>query len=331
MSTLTRSQLLAGLGASTVLLAAPRIARAAAPAELGIDYAYYNPVSLILKDKGWLEEALAKTKSGTKVNWVLSLGSNKANEFLAANAIQFGSTAGSAAFLARANGRPIRTVFLYSQPEWTALVVGKDSPLKTVADLKGKRVAATRGTDPWFFLLRSLRDVNLTQRDIELVDLQHPDGRVALERGQVDAWAGLDPHMAASQVDAGSRLLYRNVKYNTYGALNAREDFLASSPDLVAIVLQQYQRAREYAIAHPAEAVKILAEAAKIEPKVADIEIRDRTRYPDPTPGAAYREALTAVAAIVKEEHLATPGADLDAALAAIVDPGPSRAAIAHA
>ncbi|MFN2462064.1 MAG: aliphatic sulfonate ABC transporter substrate-binding protein [Candidatus Velthaea sp.] len=325
MSTLSRAQLLAGLGASAAALSAPRLARAAGVDRIGVDYAYYNPASLLLKQNGWLEAALAK--NGTKVEWVLSLGSNKANEFLAANAVQFGSTAGSAAFLARANGRPIRTVFLYSQPEWTALVVGKNSPLKTVAELKGKRVAATRGTDPWFFLLRSLRDVNLTQRDIELVDLQHPDGRTALERGQVDAWAGLDPHMAASQVDAGSRLLYRNVKYNTYGALNVREDFLHDHPDLVAVVLQQYQRAREYAIAHPGDAVKVLADAAKIELKVADIEVRERTRFPDPTPGPPYHDALRAVAAIVKEEHLATPGADLDAALAAIVDPAPARAA----
>jgi len=332
MSTISRTQLLAGIGASAALFAAPRIARAAIPSELGIDYAFYNPVSLILKQKGWLEEALSKTKpAAVKVNWVQSLGSNKANEFLAANAIQFGSTAGSAAFLARANGRPIRTVFLFSQPEWTALVVGKDSTLKNVADLKGKRVAATRGTDPWFFLLRSLRDVNLTQRDIELVDLQHPDGRTALERGQVDAWAGLDPHMAASQIEAGSRLLYRNVKYNTYGALNVREDFLAASPEIVAIVLQQYQRAREFAIANPGETSKILADAAKLEVKITDIEIRERTRYPDPTPGPAYHEALAAVAAIVKDEHLATPRADLDAALAAIVDPAPARRAALRA
>jgi sulfonate transport system substrate-binding protein len=182
--------------------------------------------------------------SGTKVTWVLSLGSNKANSFLAANAIAFGSTAGSAALLARANGNPIKTVYLFSRPEWTAIVVGKDSPLRSVGELKGKKIAATRGTDPWFFLLRALRANGLDAADVEIVELQHPDGRAALERGQVDAWAGLDPHMAASQLDAGSRLLYRNVAFNTFGALNAREDFLVQHPEVAAIVLQQYQRAR---------------------------------------------------------------------------------------
>ena len=128
---LSRRALLGGALAATAAAALSplRRAQAAGVDKIGIDFAYYNPPSLILKKYGWLEEALAP--SGTKVEWVLSLGSNKANQFLAANAVQFGSTAGSAALLARANGSPIHTVYLYSQPEWTALVVGKDSPLKT--------------------------------------------------------------------------------------------------------------------------------------------------------------------------------------------------------
>ena len=102
-----RSFVIAGAAVSA-LAAAPRLAaRAAGLDQIGIDYAYYNPPSLILKQQGRLEEALAK--NGTKVNWVLSLGSNKANGFLTANAIQFGSTAGSAALLARANGSPMNS------------------------------------------------------------------------------------------------------------------------------------------------------------------------------------------------------------------------------
>ena len=144
MTSLSRSRFLSAAGAAGLAATLPRVARAADPDRIGVDWAYYNPPSLVLKNKGWLEEALAKR--GTAVDWVLSLGSNKANGFLAAGAVQFGSTAGSAALLARANGTPIKTVFLYSRPEWTALVVGKDSPLHAVRDLRGKKIAATRGT-----------------------------------------------------------------------------------------------------------------------------------------------------------------------------------------
>ncbi len=323
---LSRGRFLAAGAAAAIASAVPCRARSADLDALSLDYAYYNPPSLILKSSGALEAALAK--SGVKVNWVLSLGSNKANSFLAANAIQFGSTAGSAALLARANGNPIKTVYLFSRPEWTALVVAKDSPLRSVGELRGKKIAATRGTDPWFFLLRSLRASDLDAADVEIVDLQHPDGRVALERGQVDAWAGLDPHMAASQLDAGSRLLYRNVNFNTFGALNAREDFLAAHPDVAAIVLVQYEHARRYAIAHPDEAAKALAQASQLEERVCEVEIRERTTYPDPAPGKAYADAIAGVVPIIRAENLVAAGTDLDTAAATLLDPQPIGAAL---
>ncbi|MEA2719059.1 MAG: sulfonate transport system substrate-binding protein [Candidatus Eremiobacteraeota bacterium] len=317
MASLSRSTVLTAAGAAALAAGVPLRARAAD--RIGVDYAYYNPPSLVLKAKGWLEEALAK--KGTSVDWVLSLGSNKANGFLAAGAVQFGSTAGSAALLARANGTPIKTVFLYSRPEWTAIVVPKDSAAKSVRDLRGKKVAATRGTDPWFFLLRSLAAAGLQPSDVQLVDLQHPDGRTALERGQVDAWAGLDPHMAASQLDAGSRLLYRNVAFNTWGALNAREDFLAQHPDIAAIVVNAYDRARKYAAAHVDETAALLSDASHVERRVADLQLRERTTYPgNGTPGNDYRDAIAAVVPLIRNDKLAKPDADLDGAAASLID-----------
>ena len=315
-----------GALATATTIAFARPARAAGPATLGIDYAYYNPPSLVLKQNGWLEEALKP--SGTQVEWVLSLGSNKANGFLAANAVQFGSTAGSAALLARANGTPIRTVFLFSQPEWTALVVAKNAPYKSVAELRGKKIAATKGTDPYFFLLRALRDAKLEQSDVEILNVQHPDGRAALERGDVDAWAGLDPHMAASELDAGSRLLYRNVAYNSYGALNVREDFLKDHPDTVETVLRAYARAHAFAAHNVDATAKIVADASSLELRVADRQLKLRTKYPDPTPGAAYHEALAGVVPIVRANGLVTPDTDIDAALASLADPAAARSAL---
>ena len=325
MASLSRSHFLTAAGAAALASGVPLRARAAD--KIGVDYAYYNPPSLVLKAKGWLDEALAKR--GASVDWVLSLGSNKANQYLQAGAVQFGSTAGSAALLARANGSPIKTVFLYSRPEWTALVVPKDSPLKTVRDLKGKKVAATHGTDPWFFLLRSLQSAGLQPGDVQLVDLQHPDGRTALERGQVDAWAGLDPHMAASQLDAGSRLLYRNVAFNTWGALNVREDFVAQHPDLTAIVLRQYDRARKYAAAHVEETAALLSDASHTERRVAELQLRERTGYPgDGTPGNDYRDAIAGVVPLIRADKLTRADADLDGAVSSLIDARVATAAL---
>src|ERR1700684_2527475 len=91
------------------------------PATIRLDYAYYNPVSLVLKNKKFLEQDLAG--EGVSVEWTQSLGSNKALELLNSKSIDFGSTAGAAALIGKANGNPIKAIYVYSRPEWTALVV----------------------------------------------------------------------------------------------------------------------------------------------------------------------------------------------------------------
>jgi len=125
--------------------------------------------------------------------------------------------------LSRANDSPIKTVYIQSQPEWTALVVNKDSNIKSLKDMKGKKIASTKGTDPFLFTLQALDTIGLGKRDVELVHLQHPDGKTALERKQVDARAGLDPLMASAQAQSGTKLLYRNVSFNSYSVLSVKD------------------------------------------------------------------------------------------------------------
>src|SRR6266508_4343733 len=190
-------------------------------AELRIDYATYSPPSLVLKKQGWAEQALP----GTAIKWVYSAGSSNALNFLQGNAVDFGSTAGSAALLSRANGNPIKAVYIYEQPEWTALVVAKGSAANDIKDLKGKKIAAQKGTDPYFFLLRTLDRAGMKQADIQYVNLPHADGRTAVERGQVDAWAGLDPDKAADiladeaklPLDVAKRELVERMSFKASG------------------------------------------------------------------------------------------------------------------
>ena len=241
-------------------------ARAAGPEEIRVDWATYNPVSLILKDQGLLEKEFAA--DGTKIRWVMSAGSNKALEFLNASSLDFGSTAGAAALIAKVNGNPLKSIYVFSRPEWTALVTQKDSPIKAVADLKGQRVAVTRGTDPHIFLVRALAGAGLSEKDVKLVLLQHADGRTAMERGDVVAWAGLDPMMAAAEVESGARLFFRKPEANTWGVLNVREEFAKANPALVKRVLGVYETARKWCLAHPAELKASMMVATKLSDPV---------------------------------------------------------------
>ncbi len=262
---------------------------------LNIDFATYNPLSLIIKDQGWLEAEL----DGVEVTWVQSAGSNKANEALRAGAIDVGSTAGSAALLARANGSPIHTIGIYTQPEWAAIVVPAGSDITSVEQLAGRSIAATKGTDPYFFLLQTLEEHGLSLGDVEVQNLQHADGRAALESGAVDAWSGLDPLMAASETEAGSQLLYRNIDFNTYGFLNATESFITDHPDVAQVVLDAYERARQWAIDNPEETAQILADVAGIDLAVAQTVILERTVIDlDVVPGEAQRSVLEVVGPI---------------------------------
>jgi sulfonate transport system substrate-binding protein len=300
-------------------LAFPSAAFAAdAPKQIRIDWATYNPVSLVLKDRGLLEKEFAK--EGISVVWVQTLGSNKALEFLNAGSIDFGSTAGSAALVSRINGNPIKSIYVYSRPEWTALVTGKDSKIATIADLKGKRVAVTRGTDPHIFLVRALQSVGLSEKDITPVLLQHPDGKAALIRGDVDAWAGLDPMMAQAEVVDDAKLFYRKADANTWGILNVREAFLKDHPDIVRRVLSTYEEARKLSLANYDEVKRVFIAATKLPEVVVDKQLKERTELTHSRIGAPQRESIMAAGLALQQAGVVPPSIDVKAVVEALID-----------
>ncbi len=286
--------------------------------EIHIDWATYNPVSMVLKQKGLLEKEFAK--DGISIVWVQSAGSNKALEFLNAGSIDFGSTAGSAALVARINGNPIKSIYVYSRPEWTALVTTKDSKIASVADLKGKRVAVTRGTDPHIFLVRALLGAGLSEKDITPVLLQHADGKTALIRGDVDAWAGLDPMMAQAEIEDGAKLFYRKADANTWGILNVREQFLKEYPDIVRRVLGAYEEARKYSLANYDELKKTFIGVTKLPENVVDKQLKERTELTHSRIGAPQRDSILAAGMALQQAGVIDSKTDVKAALDSLID-----------
>ncbi len=315
-SRISRRAFVAVIALSTLI---PGGARAAdAPREIHIDWATYNPVSIILKQKGLLEKEFAK--DGIAIVWVQSAGSNKALEFLNAGSIDFGSTAGSAALVGRINGNPIRSIYVYSRPEWTALVTQKDSKIASVADLRGKRVAVTRGTDPHIFLVRALLDAGLSEKDITPVLLQHADGKTALIRGDVDAWAGLDPMMAQAEIEDGARLFFRKADANTWGILNVREAFLKDHPDIVRRVLAVYEEARKYSLANYDELKKSFIAVTRLPETVVDKQLKERTELTHSRIGAPQRESILAAGLALQQAGVIDAKVDVKAALDGLID-----------
>ncbi len=314
-----------GAAAAAFAVARPFRAMAAAPSEIRIDWATYNPVSLVLKEKGLLEKEFAADRIG--IRWVFSAGSNKALEFLNAGSLDFGSTAGAAALVARINGNPLKSIYVYSRPEWTALVTQANSPIKTVAELKGQRVAVTRGTDPHIFLVRALADAGLTEKDVKLVLVQHADGRTAMERGDVTAWAGLDPMMAAAEIETGARLFFRKPDANTWGVLNVREAFAAENPDLVRRVLATYEQARKWAVANPAELKAMMMAATKLSDTVISRQL-ERTDISSGMIGDRQAATIIEAGKALQAAGVLDAKLDIAATVNGMIDPSFAKAAI---
>lgn len=289
-----------------------------APKKIRLDYAYYSPSSLVLKEFGWLEEAFEE--EGIKIEWALSQGSNKALEFLNSNSVDFGSSAGAAALISKANGAPIKNIYIYSKPEWTALVAREGTGVESIADLKGKKVAATLGTDPYIFLLRALNAEGVPADEVEVVNLQHGDGASSLTTGAVDAWAGLDPHMARLELETDARLFYRNPDFNTYGFLNVREGFADLYPDYVSRVIEAYEKARKWAVENPADAASILAREAGIKEEVALIQM-ERNDFSKAVPGRVHYEALTEAGKVLQKAGVINPALALEEIVESLIEP----------
>jgi sulfonate transport system substrate-binding protein len=289
------------------------------PKEVRIDWATYNPVSMLLKEKGFLERELAK--DGIAVRWVKTVSSSNALQFLNASSIDFGSTAGSAALVAKINGNPIKSIYVYSRPEWTALVTTKESKITKLEDLRGKKVAMVRGTDPHIFAVRALLSVGIADKDYTPVLVQqHADGGTALLRGDVDAWAGLDPMMAQHEVVDGARLFFRKPEANTWGILNAREEFLRDHPEVVKRVLAAYEEARKYSLANYAELKKIFIAVTGLPDAVVDKQLKERTGLIYNRVGPEQRESIYEAGVALQKGGVIRPNVDVNKAVDDLID-----------
>jgi sulfonate transport system substrate-binding protein len=155
---------------------------------------------------------------------------------------------------------------------------------------------------------------------------------VAWQRGNVDAWAALDPFLANALLKDRARVLFHKVEFNTFGVLNVRQVFLQRYPQYVQAVVKAYERARQWIIAHPDDAAAILAEAAKLDLDVAKNQLAQRTGLtPDQgvgIPGPQLKAALVGVIPVLVDEAIVKPGTDPAKSLEDLIDPTNAALAI---
>lgn len=193
----------------------------------------------ILKGRGTLEKRLAPL--GVKVTWTEFTAGPVQLEALNVGSIDFGDVGEAPPIFAQAAGAPLVYVgATVPRPALEAVVVPKDSPIRSVADLKGKRVAYNKGSNVQYFLVKLLQKHGLQFSDVQSVYLAPADARAAFERGAVDAWVIWDPFLAAAQKTLQARLLADATDVvNNRGYYFSSRDFATKNTDVLRIALQE--------------------------------------------------------------------------------------------
>jgi sulfonate transport system substrate-binding protein len=169
--------------------------------------------------------------------------------------------------------------------------------------------------------VRALLAHGLTDKDITPVLVQqHADGATALLRGDVDAWAGLDPMMAQHEVVEGAKLFYRKPEANTWGILNVREEFAKDNPQYVRRVISAYEEARKYSLANYDELKKIFIGVTKLSPEVVDKQLKERTEITHNKVGPAQRESILEAGIALQKSGVIQPSVDVKKAVDELID-----------
>ncbi|GJD62357.1 aliphatic sulfonate ABC transporter substrate-binding protein [Methylobacterium frigidaeris] len=260
----SRRTLLAGLAASAVL---SRSARAATTLRIG--YQRSSTLIALLRQDGSLEQALSA--HGVGLSWHEFTSGLPIMEALNAGSIDVSAdVADTVPVFAQAAGA--RITYLAQEaasPEAQAILVPKDSPARSVADLRGKRIAVTKGAGNHFLVLAALKEAGLSFRSIVPAYLSPADGRAALESGGVEAWAAWDPFLTAAQRQAGARILRDGSGLSLYKRYYlAADSYVAANGPVLGLLFAKLAQTGAWVKANPAEAAARLAALWKLEPDI---------------------------------------------------------------
>lgn len=263
---------IAALGLALLLLPVPE-AKAQTRSELRIGYQKSASLFVLQKAQGTLEKKLAPLGFGVK--WVEFPAGPQLLEGLNVGAVDVGYVGEAPPIFAQAAGAQ----FVYfgfdpAAPRAEAILVTKDSPIKSVADLKGKKVALNKGSNVHYLLVKQLEKHGLKLGDIQPVYLAPADGRAAFESRNVDAWVIWDPFLAAAQAATGARTLAdgEGLVVNTQFFL-AERSYAEANKDLIRATLDELRVVEEWAVKDVKAAAAELAPAVGIPAPILEVAL----------------------------------------------------------
>ena len=249
-----------------------------APRQLRIGYQKSAVNLVIAKQSGWLEARLP----GTQVSWIEFPAGPQLLEALSVGSLEFGLTGDSPPVFAQAAGKDLLYVGAEPpKPDSSALLVPANSPLKTLADLRGRKVAVQKGSSAHYLLVRAVEKAGLGWADIQPVYLVPADARAAFERGSVDAWAIWDPFYAATELALRPRALVtgRELASNNSFYLASRP-FVTDHPATLQVLFEELTRADRLAQQQRPQAIKLISAFSGLDAGVVSLFLQRRPASP---------------------------------------------------
>ena len=223
-----------------------------------IGYQKYGTMN-ILKARGSLEQRLKP--EGVSVQWTQFPGGPQLLEALNAGSLDFGHTGEAPPVFAQAANAPlVYAAHEPPNPKGEAIIVPKDSPIKDVAGLKGKKVALNKGSNVHYLLVEALKAAGLKYSDIQPVYLPPADARAAFEKRSVDAWVIWEPFLTVAQRATGARTLKDGEGLvSNFEFYLATKSFSEQQPNRVKTILEELQKVDDWAATKPTEVAKQLS------------------------------------------------------------------------
>ncbi|MEF3305831.1 aliphatic sulfonate ABC transporter substrate-binding protein [Paenibacillus sp. GYB003] len=218
------------------------------------------------REKQYFEKAFAKV--GAEVKWNEFASGPPHFEALAAGRLDFGATGGTPLISGQTGGVDFRAIAVTTDgKKGNMIVIPKNSPIKELKDLKGKKIAVAKGSSAYNFLYMAIDKAGLKGSDIKEIQLQPDEARPALDTGAVDAWSIWEPYATTAVFQTGAGILVsgQDLNINAPSFLIARTKFTKEYPDLTVLFLKTYEEARKYYVEHADEVAGDLAKAQKID------------------------------------------------------------------
>lgn len=272
----TRRSVLRVLGTTAALWGIG--ARAQDPAQLRIGYQKASVNLALLKQWGTLE----KRFPSAKVQWIEFPAGPQLLEALAVGSLEIGLTGDSPPVFAQAGGKDLLYVAVEPpKPDSSAIIVQPDSPLRTLMDLKGKRVALQKGSSAHYLTVRAVEKAGLQWSDIHPMYLAPADARAAFERKSIDAWAIWDPFYAAAELALKPRVLAtgRDLTSNNSFYLASRA-FATQHAQALATIFAELTRADRFVQENRSAAIKFIADFAGLDAGVVSLFMNRRPPSP---------------------------------------------------